>query len=186
MYLRRQTRGGVKVGTRPCTSDGRQEVVSRWEHGHVPQTATRGGVKVETQPCISGDGHVLHTTDERWGQNRNTAMYSVARQTRTGTGLKQPCTSDNRREVGSGWKHNHVLQATGEKWGQGENTAMYFRRQTRAGVRMETQPYTSDDRRELGSGWKHSHNLQTTDERWGQNKNTAMYSDVRQRRIGTG
>ena len=107
--------------------------------------------------CTPGDGHVYQTTDERWGQNRNTAMYSVARQTRTGTELRQPCTRVDRREVGPGWKHSHVPQATDE-----------------AGVRVKTQPCTSVlDRQEQGQDGN-SHVLQTTDERWGHGGNTAM------------
>ena len=181
VYFRRLTRAEVREETRPCTSDGRQEVGSRWKHGHVPQTAdkkwcqgentamyfgrqTRSSVKVETQPCTPGNGHVLQAMD----------MY-IRRQTRGGVRIEtQPCTPLlDGREQGQD-RNSHVLQTTDERWGQDGNTATYFRRQTRAGVRMETRPCTSDDRREVVSEWKLSHIGQTTEESWGQGGNSHM------------
>ena len=171
---------------------------SGWKHSHVPQATDEAGVRVKTQPCTSvldrqeqgqdGNGHVLQTTDERWGHGGNTVMYS-RRQARSGVrmGIQPSSPALERRELEQDG-NRRVRQTRDESWGQHINTAtyfkrqtkagvkmetaMYFRRQTRGGVRMETQPCTSDDRREVGSGWKHSHVLQTTDERWGQDRNS--------------
>ena len=83
MYLRRQTRGGVKVETQPCTSGD----------GYVLQAMDIYYMK---------HSHVLRCSTDENRDRTETAMYS-RRQARSGVKVEtQPCTPGDRREVGSG------------------------------------------------------------------------------------